>query len=156
MSRFSEPLVVGQGYDRKTLAKLWGLGGFEALGRGVFTPKGTNEIFLFVTRERLGWMTPYKNFLDGDLLFWDGEKGHRSDERIANASGNGESIHLFYRDNRTMPFTYYAKVLLVRFDRFKDQPSEFVFNVLAVALQIETPTSAIRLEEEQADYAVLS
>ena len=57
MSRFSEPLVLGKGYDRMVLAKLWRLGGFQAIGRGVFTPKGERQIFLFVTRERLGWMT---------------------------------------------------------------------------------------------------
>lgn len=86
MSRFTDPLEVGRGYDRKVLARLWGLASFHAIGRGVFTPKGFNQIFLFVTRERLGWMTPYNNFLDDDLLFWDGEKGHVNDRRIVNAS----------------------------------------------------------------------
>ena len=69
MSRFTSQLEIGKGYDRKVLARLWGLAGFQAIGRGVFTPKGAGQIFLFVTRERLGWMTPYTNFLDSDLLF---------------------------------------------------------------------------------------
>ena len=133
MSRFTDPLEIGKGYDRKVLAQLWGLAGFQAIGRGVFTPKGAGQIFLFVTRERLGWMTPYKNFLDDDLLFWDGEKGHGSDDRIASASRNGEEIHLFYRDHRLTPFTYYGKVVMVRCNRFTDRPSEFVFNVVAIA-----------------------
>lgn len=54
MSRFSDPLEIGKGYDRKVLAELWGLGGHEAISRGVFTPKGEGQIFLFVTREREG------------------------------------------------------------------------------------------------------
>ncbi len=58
MSRYSDRLEIGEGYDRKVLAQLWGLAGFQAIGRGVFTPKGVGQIFLFVTRERLGWMTP--------------------------------------------------------------------------------------------------
>src|SRR4051812_40824599 len=156
MSLFSDPLEIGHAYDRKRLAELWGLAGFQAIGRGVFTPKGLNEIFLFVTRERLGWMTPYKNFLDEDLLFWDGEKGHGSDERIANASDHGESIHLFYRDNRLLPFTYHGKTVLVRWNRFRGRPSEFVFKVVAIAPAPESSVGAMQLAEEQADYAVIS
>jgi hypothetical protein len=155
MSGLTDSLQIGQGYDRKALAHQWGLAGFQAIGRGVFTPKGANEIFLFVTRERLGWMTPYKNFLDEDLLFWDGEKGHRSDERIANAARRGEDIHLFYRDQRHTPFTYHGRVMLVRWDRHTDRPSEFVFNVVAIVPELE-PAAAHQLAEDPADYAVIS
>jgi hypothetical protein len=155
MSRFTNSLEIGRGYDRKVLAQLWGLAGFQAIGRGVFTPKGVGQIFLFVTRERLGWMTKYNNFLDGGLLFWDGEKGHGSDDRIVNASRNGEEIHLFYRDNRLMPFTYHGKVVMVRCNRFTDRPSEFVFNVVAIAAEI-APAESMQLAEEPADYAVIS
>jgi hypothetical protein len=155
MSRFTDPLEIGEGYDRKVLASLWSLGGFQAIGRGVFTPKGVNQIFLFVTRERLGWMTPYNNFLENDLLFWDGEKGHGTDERIAAASRNGEEIHLFYRDDRRTPFTYYGKVILIRYNRFTDRPSEFVFNVVAIEVEA-TPFESAYVAEEPADYAVIS
>lgn len=155
MSRFSDPLEIGRGYDRKVLASLWGLAGFQAIGRGVFTPKGVGQIFLFVTRERLGWMTPYKNFLDDDLLFWDGEKGHGSDERISRASHDDEEIHLFYRDHRLTPFTYYGKVVMVRCSRFTDRPSEFVFNVVSIAAKF-TPSESMQLAEDPADYAVIS
>ena len=155
MSRFSEPLEIGKDYDRKVLAQLWGLAGFQAISRGVFTPRGVSQIFLFVTRERLGWMTPYNNFLDGDLLFWDGEKGHGSDERIINASRDGEEIHLFYRDNRLRAFTYHGKVVMIRCNRFTDQPSSFVFNVVAIAAVL-APAEPMLLAEEPADYAVIS
>lgn len=155
MSRFTDPLKIGRGYDRKSLARLWGLAGFQAIGRGVFTPKGVGQLFLFVTRERLGWMTQYNNFLDGDLLFWDGEKGHGSDDRIASASRNGEEIHLFYRDHRLTPFIYHGKVVMLRCNRFTDRPSEFVFNVVAIAAKL-APSVSMRLAEEPADYAILS
>ena len=148
-------MEFGKGYDRKVLANLWGLGGFQAIGRGVFTPKGVGQIFLFVTRERLGWMTPYNNFLDDDLLFWDGEKGHGSDDRIISASRSGEEIHLFYRDHRLTPFTYYGKVVMVRCQRFTERPSEFVFNVVALAGKLTT-SEPMQLAEEPVDYAVLS
>src|SRR5258708_14298776 len=155
MSRFSDPLEIGRGYDRKVLAQLWGLVGFQAIGRGVFTTKGVGQIFLFVTRERLGWMTPYKNFLDDDLLFWDGEKGHGSDDRIASASRNGEEIHLFYRDHRLTPFTYHGKVVMVQCNRFTDRPSAFVFNVVAIAIEL-IPAEPMQLAEYPIDYAVIS
>jgi putative restriction endonuclease len=155
MSRFTKPLQVGQGYERKALAELWGLGGFQALGRGVFTPREARQIFLFVTRQREGWMTPYNNFLDGDLLFWDGEKGHGSDQRIIDASGSGEEIHLFYRDNRSVPFTYHGRTVMLRCNRYTEKPSEFVFNV--VALSPELPSEdVLQLSEEPADYAVIT
>src|ERR1022692_180506 len=155
MSRFTNPLEIGTGYDRKVLARLWGLAGFQAIGRDVFTPKGVGQIFLLVTRERLGWMTQYNNFLDSDLLFWDGEKGHGSDDRIANASRNGEEIHLFYRHHRLTPFTYHGKVIMIRCNRFTDHPSEFVFNVVAMATEL-APAESIQLAEEPADYAIIS
>lgn len=155
MSRFTDPLEIGKGYDRLDLAKLWRLGGFQAISRGVYTPKDTGQIFLFVTRERLSWMTPYNNFLDDDLLFWDGEKGHGSDDRITNASRSGEEIHLFYRDDRRKPFTYHGKVVMIRCNRFANRPSEFVFNVLAISGR-QIPVEPMQLAEEPADYAVLS
>lgn len=155
MSRFTEPLEIGRGYERKTLAKMWGLDGYQAIGRGVFTPKGQRQIFLFVTRERLGWMTPYNNFLYDDLLLWDGEKRHGNDERILNASARGEEIHLFYREHRLIPFTYYGQVFTIRCDRHDEQPSEFVFKV--ASLTAEQPLSdSAKIAEEPADYALLS
>jgi HNH endonuclease len=155
MSRFTDPLEVGKGYDRKVLARVWGLAGYQAIGRGVFTPRDTGQIFLFVTRERLGWMTPYNNFLDDGLLFWDGETGHGSDDRITSASHNGEEIHLFYRDHRLTPFTYYGKVIMVQCQRSTDRPSEFVFNVVALTAKLK-PSESMQLAEEPIDYAVIS
>jgi putative restriction endonuclease len=155
MSRFLDPLEVGKRYDRKILAKLWGLRGYQAIGRGVFTPQSAGLIFLFVTREREGWMTPYNNFLDGDLLFWDGEKGHGSDERIVDAAKNGEEIHVFFRDRRLTPFVYYGKSLAVRYEPLADRPSEFVFKLLEIQMDRPDETSA-KLAEDPADYAVLS
>ena len=155
MSRLTDPLETGKGYDRKDLVRLWNLAGYQAFGRGVFTPAGAAQVFLFVTRERLGWMTPYSNFLDGDLLFWEGEKGHGSDDRIANASRNGDEIHLFYRDRRLTPFTYHGKVLMLRCNRHTDRPSEFVFDVVAVASQL-TAAGMPHVAEDKADYGVIS
>lgn len=155
MSRFTDPLEIGGKYDRKVLAKIWGLRGFQAIGRGVYTPQKSGLIFLFVTREREGWMTPYNNFIEGDLLFWDGERGHGSDSRITSAVKNGEEIHVFFRDRRLTPFVYCGKALAVRSRLMLERPSEFVFQLLDVERGHESAMSS-NLEEESADYAVLS
>lgn len=155
MSHYTDSLEVGKPYDRKLLAEIWKLRGFQAIGRGVFTPKGLNQIFLFVTRERLGWMTPYNNFLDGDLLFWDGEKGHRSDRRIIESPKTDDEIFLFYRESREIPFTYHGRVFLIRAIEFTDRPSEFVFSVWGDSAETclaETP----RMQDESVDYAILN
>ena len=43
-------LAIGKRYGSPQLAALWGYASHQALSRGVFTPKGRNGIFLFVTR----------------------------------------------------------------------------------------------------------
>jgi len=155
VSRFSNPLEIGKSYERKALAQLWGLAGFQAIGRGAFTPQGEHQIFLFVTRERLGWMTPYNNFLEDDLLFWEGEKGHGSDDRIANAARNGEEIHLFYRDNRKTPFTYHGIVMMILCDRFTEKPSQYVFQLAASKAENMT-LEPLRLSETPTEYLAIS
>ncbi len=100
-------------------------------------------------------MTPYNNFLNDDLLFWEGEKGHGTDDRIATASRTGEEMHLFYRDHRLTSFTYHGKILMVRFNRFADRPSEFVFNVLTIPREVAI-AEPMNMAEEPADYAVMS
>lgn len=146
-------LSIGQGYDRPTLARLWGLGGSEAISRGVFTPAGRNLIILFVTREKQQCLTQYVDFLEEDILVWDGEQGHRSDRRIQRASEAGDEIHLFYRERHHAPFTYHGRIVVTQFLLHADRPSEFAFKVVALE-----PRQELRWEaaEEEADYVVAS
>jgi len=72
----------------------------------VYTPANQRVVFLFVTRIKQRCITQYNDYLDGDLLFWEGENGHGSDERIAAASSKGEEINLFYRETHHSPFIY--------------------------------------------------
>jgi hypothetical protein len=67
-------LQLGQSYDRLFLAKLWEYENSQPIKRGVITPKDTNTIILFVTKEKQKSATQYNDFLDGDLLFWEGAK----------------------------------------------------------------------------------
>ena len=46
-----DTIEIGVEYDRPELARIWGYQGFQAISKGVVTPRGTNFIILFVTKE---------------------------------------------------------------------------------------------------------
>ena len=155
-----DTLKISSAYERPELARLWGLGGFQALGRGVYTPRETKAVVLFVTHEKQQCLTQYIDYIQDDLLFWEGENGHGNDNRIANASQNGDEIHLFYRERHHSPFIYHGRVILTHWERLADRPSRFVFKLVslvpAVSLTYDnTPMHAKEIADfEQADEAI--
>lgn len=122
-------LQVGSTYTRKNLASHWGYNGYQAIGKGVVTPSGTNYIILFVQREKRDCDTPYKDHFDGATLCWEGEAGHGNDSRIVTARDRGDEIHLFYRDLHADPFTYHGTIQLTSHRLLIERPSEFEFKV---------------------------
>jgi len=152
---YTAGLEIGCAYTRPELVNLWGLGGFQGISRGVYTPAGQNVMFLFVTRHKQNSLTQYKDYLDGDLLFWEGEKGHGTDNRIAGASLRGEDICLFYRDKHHSGFVYYGKVILANIIRYQEKPSEFVFKVVNAEVQDSYATNTATADLA-ADYQVVS
>jgi len=84
---------------------------------------------VFVTQEKTESQTQYNDYIDGNLLFWEGEKKHRSDRRIISARANGDEIHLFYRWQGKMPFTYLGIIWLLHSDVRDDSPSKFIFRI---------------------------
>lgn len=124
-----EALDVGARYTRPQLARMWGYERHNAIARGVFTPAGGGYIIIFVTREKQASLTQYEDYLNGDCLHWEGEKGHGSDLRIARSHETGEEVHLFYRDIHHTPFTYFGKILPLRFRQRSKRPSEFRFQL---------------------------
>ena len=149
-----ENLQIGRAYDRPELSRMWGLRGHQAISRGVYTPSGQNVIFLFVTRIKQNCLTQYNDFIQDDLLFWEGESRHGSDERIASASASGEQIHLFYRELHHTPFTYHGRIVLTHWVRHEGKPSEFVFRV--VSLGADALDDGAFVAENDEDYRVLS
>lgn len=125
-----KPLQLGCLYTRPELAALWGYASYEALARGVFTPRGAGVIVLFVTRQKQTGLTAYKDALSGELLTWEGEAKHKSDQRIWTSKDNGESVYLFYREVHHTPFRYYGQVLPAHFTERRDEPSQFEFRLL--------------------------
>ena len=153
VNAFTHSLQINGSYDRPQLGKLWGMA-HQSFSRGVFTPSKQNLIILFVTKEKQECLTQYQDFIQDDLLFWEGEQGHGSDQRIAHASQNREEIHLFYRTRHHSHFTYHGRIILVGWTPFRDKPSEFRFLVPALsAMSTIPPQETLDFE---ADFEVLS
>jgi 5-methylcytosine-specific restriction protein A len=123
-----EKIVLGREYSRPKLAALWGYQSYNALGRGVVTPAGDNKIVLFVTCEKQEAQTQYQDHFENNRLHWEGESKHANDQRVIDAAGAGDEIHLFYRDRHHTDFTYFGQIKLVEHTSLKDTPSRFVFD----------------------------
>jgi hypothetical protein len=130
-------LEFGQNYDRHFLAKLWGYKSRKAIERGVVTPVQTKFIILFVTKIKRDDMTQYNDYIDGDLLFWDGESGHVADQRVIATTNNDDEIHLFYRDIGRVPFIYFGKLTLLEYQLKTDSPSKFVFRINSLKHELD-------------------
>lgn len=120
-------LIVGEKYDRPYLARLWSYKTFNAISRGVVTPRGENLIILFITKEKQESLTQYKDHIANDLLFWEGEMGHGTDKRII---AQKDEIHIFYRDRHHQNFIYEGRGILGSFRLYSDQPSKFNFQLI--------------------------
>jgi putative restriction endonuclease len=130
-----ELLQIGQEYDRPFLAKLWGYETYNAISRGVINPAHTNIIILFVTKEKQDSLTQYNDYIDGNLLYWEGEEKHGSDYRIVSAQKNGDQIHLFFRNIHHIPFTYFGKISLLSFVKKQNKASEFIFDISSLTVE---------------------
>lgn len=146
-----ESIQIGKTFTRPYLARLWGYAGQQAIARGAVTPRNTQYIILFITREKLKSETQYENQLENGLLEIQGETNHVADERMINAANVGDEIHLFYRDLHRAPFTYYGQIGLIHFERHATVPSRFEFRVpselLDDSLETELTTHGIFPDE---------
>ena len=146
-------IQFGKAYDRPTLATLWGYQSFHAISKGVITPKNTRFIIFFVTKEKQSVFPQYNDFIDGHLLFWEGEEKHSSDSKIINAQIANDEIHLFYRDIHHTPFVYFGKIQLLDYKLNKNMPSEFVFNINSIETQIFHFNG---VQENSTEYKILN
>jgi putative restriction endonuclease len=128
MLNFSN-IQIGKKYDRPWLAEQWGFRGYEAISRGVFCPRGGGQIILFVTRIKQDSLEQYNDYISGEYLFWEGEKGHGNDQRIANSTQSGEEIHLFYREIHHSAFEYKGVITVAGVGFVPERPTKFVFHL---------------------------
>lgn len=147
-----DTLEIGKSYNRPFLAKLWGYQSYHAISKGVVTPANTNHIILFVTKEKQSVFPQYNDYIDGNLLFWEGEEKHSSDQRIVQAKGMNEEIHLFYREIHHTPFVYFGKISLSDFQLRENNPSEFIFRIEELSSEIDILKE---VQEHSAEYKTL-
>jgi len=145
-------LKFGESYERTLLARLWGYQSFHALSKGVVTPAGTKHVIFFVTKDKQESLTQYNDYIDGNMLFWEGEEKHSSDKRVVEAAKNGDEVHLFYREVHHTPFVYFGKISLTDYQLRQDAPSEFVFRLEALSSEID---AFKEVREHAAEYKTL-
>lgn len=124
-----DKIKIGDLYSRQQLAELWGYSSFNAIARGVVTPRQDNKIVLFVTKEKQSSAEQYADRLSGNILEWEGPTDHFAEDRILKASSTGDEIHLFYRERHHTDFTYWGRLTVVSYTLHSDRPSHFTFTV---------------------------
>jgi len=119
----------GGQYSRKHLARIWGYRSYQALARGVVTPRDDNKIMLFVTQEKQNSAEPYDDRLREGILEWEGPTDHFGEDRIINASDTGDEVHLFYRAVHHSDFVYHGRIRYVTHIPIAGGPTRFTFQV---------------------------
>lgn len=123
-------ICIGEPYSRNTLASIWGYSSFHAIARGVVTPKGGNEIVLFVTEEKQEAAEQYADHLKDGVLEWEGPTDHFAEGRMLAAANSGEEIHLFHRDRHHSDFIYIGMLKVSAHTLKAGRPSQFKFKVV--------------------------
>lgn len=95
----SPKLEKGNIYTREELRNMFNISD-ATINTGVFQPKGSNSIWLFVTEEKTADRTQYKDRLNGDLLKWQGQSSGRTDKRIIEHASDGNELIVFYRKKK--------------------------------------------------------
>lgn len=121
-------ITKGSTYSRPELAKIWGYSGYQALARGVVTPKDDNKIILFVTFDKPEYIEQYKDELKGGILQWEGPTDHFAENRMVNSRQTGDEIHVFYRERHHSDFVYEGKFTVSSYTLNANKPSKFMLN----------------------------
>jgi len=98
-TRTSDRLVVDHVYTREDLRRQFGITD-ATLNTGVFRPKGTASVWLFITEEKTSDRTQYHDRLDGDLLHWQGQTSGRTDDLIISHHRLGLEVLVFLRKRK--------------------------------------------------------
>ncbi len=96
----SSQLTRGEVYTRKQLKALFSIKD-ATLNNGIFRPKGTPSIWLFVTQTKTADRTQYEDKLEGDILKMQGQTLGRTDDLIISHQRRGDELVLFYRAHKS-------------------------------------------------------
>lgn len=125
--RTSDRLQVGGIYTRDTLRDLFDITD-ATLNNGIFRPKATDSVWLFVTEEKTPDRVQYTDHLDGDVLLMQGQTEGRTDDLIRNQATNGLELLVFHRTKKYehdgAGFRYLGPFEYIR--SFGSRPTSFV------------------------------
>lgn len=128
----SSALQQGRLYTRADLRAQFGIID-STINNGVFQPKSTSSVWLFVTRLKTKDRTQYEDRLEGDVLHWQGQKLGRTDPLIIEHEQRGLELLLFYRESklehRGAAFRYEGRFRYLRHSG--SSPTDFVLGRLS-------------------------
>jgi hypothetical protein len=123
----SDQLDVGRVYTRENLRELFDITDATS-NNGIFHPKGTSSVWLFVTEEKAPDRVQYVDHLDGDALLMQGQTEGRTDHYIINHARIGLELLLFHRmstrEHEGAGFRYHGPFEYIR--SFGHRPKSFV------------------------------
>ena len=132
----SHRMTVGHVYTRKQLADEFGITD-ATLNTGVFQPKGSSSVWLFVTEKKSPDRTQYEDRLEGDILHWQGQTEGRTDDLIIEHQTRGLELLLFYRrekyEHPEAGFRYEGRFRYL--DHHGTRPTSFVLRRVDDALE---------------------
>jgi putative restriction endonuclease len=134
--RTSDRLQRGVIYPREALKEMFGITD-ATLNTGVFRPKGSDSIWLFVTERKTTDRTQYVDHLVGDVLNWQGQTSGRTDKLIVEHAERDLEILLFYRrekyEHAGAGFRYEGQFQYERHEG--SHPASFVLHRMADPLE---------------------
>lgn len=118
---------VGNEYSKRFIAKILGYKDGATIQSGVSHPADSNIVLLFSTLDEKANIYPDR--IEGDMVYYYGQKMHANDKRIAcNFMGQGEEALLFfYRNTEKDDYKFYGQVELIDFTINTTKPSLFTF-----------------------------
>ncbi len=117
---------------------------------GIFKPSMHRSIWLFVTEEKTKDRPQLHDYLDGDILYWDGQPGGQKDKLVIQHEANSLELLVFYRKHKNaLPnygFKYEGRFRYVSHEGL--HPAHFILqrigNILAAVVR---DLEAIKVEE---------
>ena len=137
----SQQLVETRAYTRKELIEKFSITD-STVNTGVFRPRDTNSIWLFITRDKSSDRTPYVNIFEGDLLRMQGQTAGRTDDQIVKHEANADELLVFYRESKNAHpgagFRYEGQFRYLK--HVPGKPSSFVLQRSSSRHDSEFPT----------------
>jgi hypothetical protein len=125
--RTSSQLKIGEVYARDDLRERFNITDSTS-NNGIFRPKGTDSVWIFVTEQKTPDRVQYIDHLDGDVLLMQGQTEGRTDALIREQATNGLELLVFHRakkyEHEGAGFRYLGPFDFVR--SFGSRPTSFV------------------------------